>query len=200
MIESSLCFLVGQVFLLWIIDRIVEIFWPVVETAWSYFQSSLPILVFVIAIVSYRYTVRANVRSAISEVPPIVLDEYALTPTVNSVRWRPYWGRRFGVSWSPRTSLQIVVYERDGDKRRPSDARDFGQKMSLHNQDGDTIQQTLERRLGVDYNLDEAHIQGVYLYRSGINISCYTNKPDQLQNVIKAVLRYYGLPNDEHSR
>jgi len=162
-------------------------------------QLFIALIVLSIAIVSYRYTVRATVRSAISEVPPLVLAEYALIPTVDSVRWRPWLARRVGVSQSPRTSLQVVVYERDGDRRQPADAKKFGQKFPLNEQEGNEIQRTFEEHLGVEYDLDEAHIKEVNLHGSGISISCHTNKPDQLQNVTKAVLRYYGERSDEQS-
>jgi hypothetical protein len=155
------------------------------------------LLVLTIAVVSYRYTVRTNVRSAISEIPPLVLGKYTLTPTADGVRWRPSRARRFGDWWSPRTSLQIVVYEHDGDQRRPADAEEFGQEFELHEQDENEVQQTLEGLLGVEYNLDEAYIEGVYLHGSGINVSCHTNRPDQLQNVTKAILRYYGGASDD---
>ena len=130
---------------------------PLVQLILAIVTLALTGMIFVLG---YRFTVRASIRAAIGEIPPLSLEEYSVTPVVNSVKWRPCRGQ---------TTLKFLFYEHD-DGQHPANAEKFGPMRALEKMSGAELQRGLESRLGRDYGVSS--VKEANLYRSGINIPC----------------------------
>lgn len=178
----------------------------------SYLQIIVAIGVFLFA---YRYTIRMNLRSSVSEIPPLKTESYVITPVVNSVRWRPhlpYIERLYPkmlkipiISWFvPRSSIKFVIHEHDSDTQQPMEVADeIHQALqtpvgdSLDKVSGENLQDRFSDRLGDDYGFPQ--LQPLQLHKSSINLSCLSNKPDKVQNMARGFLHYCSWRLDEYS-
>lgn len=100
-------------------------------------QAMIPSVASIIAILSYRYAVRSNIRGALDELDPIRIDGKKIQPILYDLRWRPrffvmLYRRSSGVLKHfieilllPRTALKFKLYDINGDDEYPADMEVF---------------------------------------------------------------------------
>lgn len=76
--------------------------------------------VVLLALFSYRYAVKSNIRSAVNEIQSMKIGEYRIEPTVYDIKWRPKIG-----PWQRHTAIKYNIYREKKDEIYPLDATQF---------------------------------------------------------------------------
>jgi hypothetical protein len=90
-------------------------------------QGFIGSLAALLAIVSYRYSVKSNIRSSLSQLEPVCIEGYQFAPLLFRSAWRPSLvsGLGYTLDWDflkAFTTIQFKAYSTEGD-RVPADTK-----------------------------------------------------------------------------
>jgi len=83
--------------------------------------------VIILALFSYRYSVKSNVRSAVGEFDPMVIGTYRIKPTVYAIKWRP----KHLPFVQGHTAIKYKIYRDDDGERYLLDTPAFFEETGL---------------------------------------------------------------------
>lgn len=150
-----------------------------------------------IAILSYRYTVRSNIRETLDQLEPITLENRQIQPILYDIRWRPRFmikahehspqrlKRHIEERFLPRTAIKLKIYHADSDKRHPVDMNQFAKERisSEMFEDPEVIYEDSTAR---PINID---IHNADIDTEGIHIACISTNEKEIRRVTDHAMR-----------
>lgn len=141
-----------------------------------------------VAVISYRYTVRSNIRGAIGEIDPLYRSGVKVKPTMYAAHWRP----QPIAHWFPRwTVVRFYAYECGGtseESRRPLNGIEFfDDALSFPNGLSDPVELTPDA-WREDLLINEKFC--LYFDEEGLRGEIYTTDETEIRKLADHTLRY----------
>ncbi|WP_323190983.1 hypothetical protein [Halostella sp. PRR32] len=164
-----------------------------------------------VAILSYRYSVRSNLRDTIQSLETIEIDNYRIEVTLHAVRWRPPIGisyfheaeappssrlSKLGLKLRPRTAIQIHVYDvSEGQRIAPEGAEvleDMGIPLSELSDSGASV---LDENLQIPLDLEFYSVSKI---ENGLHFSFLSTEDNEIKKAIQSILILLSNEESHH--